>query len=315
MSPRSVHKMDEISKPQEDDTDAPYDMWALQAAGPEPMQVQVFVSGLPALDTGASVSIIGEDKFNVMFPGAQFEHCDVRLKVISAVLGKITAFAKLAAREATLPLFAVEGPCPTLLGRDWMEAFAITVTKRKELNAVCSVTSLVKEFADVISESRGHPLDESRQLYWSFDYCHILKNIRSQFLDEKRIFRNKGKLILPDYLRLVCKVQERQDAFKMVQCLTKKHLWPSNFEKMNVSRAVDIFSPQVTSVLRFLQQHGHRLGAPGFEDSLPTVEFMETVYKWFSVHNIKSTTFCTVSRDAWKMPFYTASDERYIPHG
>ncbi|KAK8774441.1 hypothetical protein V5799_011024 [Amblyomma americanum] len=94
-----------------------------------------------------------------------------------------------------------------------------------------------------------HPLDESRQLYLSFDYCHILKNIRSQFLDEKRIFRNKGKLILPDYLRLLYKVQERQGAFKMVRCLTKKHLWPSNFEKMNVSRAVDIFSPQVKYAL------------------------------------------------------------------
>ncbi|KAK8769863.1 hypothetical protein V5799_013673 [Amblyomma americanum] len=109
---------------------------------------------------------------------------------------------------------------------------------------------------------------------------------------------------------LLYKVQERQGAFKMVLRLTKKHLWPSNFEKMNVSRAVDIFSPQVTSVLRFLQQHRHRLGAPGFEDCLPTVEFMETVYKWFSARNIKSTTFCTASRDAWKMPFYSASDER-----
>ncbi|KAK8768579.1 hypothetical protein V5799_014956 [Amblyomma americanum] len=61
MTQRSVHKMDEIPEPQTDDTDAPYDMWTLQAAGPEPMQVQVFVNGAPLvmeLDTGASVSII-----------------------------------------------------------------------------------------------------------------------------------------------------------------------------------------------------------------------------------------------------------------
>ncbi|KAK8783758.1 hypothetical protein V5799_009877 [Amblyomma americanum] len=74
---RSVHKMDEIPEPQTDDTDAPYDMWTLQAAGPEPMEVQVFINGVPLvieLDTRASISIIGEDKFNIMFPGAQLEH-------------------------------------------------------------------------------------------------------------------------------------------------------------------------------------------------------------------------------------------------
>ncbi|KAM7281505.1 uncharacterized protein ISCGN_005772 [Ixodes scapularis] len=155
-----------------------------------------------------------------------------------------------------------------------------------------------------------HPLDEARELYLSFDYCHVVKNVRSQFLEAKRIFRNNGTLILPDYLRRPYDLQQRQGAFKMVRCLTKKHLWPSNFEKMNVGRAVDIFSPRVTSVLRFLQQHGQRLGAPGFEGCLPTVEFMELVYKWFVLHNLKSTTVHVTSRDAMRMPFWSPDDER-----
>nr|XP_037284760.1 uncharacterized protein LOC119177371 [Rhipicephalus microplus] len=45
-----------------------------------------------------------------------------------------------------------------------------------------------------------HPLDAGRPLFLSFDYCHIIKNIRSQFLDAKKISRNQGKLILPDFL-------------------------------------------------------------------------------------------------------------------
>ncbi|KAM7295701.1 uncharacterized protein ISCGN_020974 [Ixodes scapularis] len=155
-----------------------------------------------------------------------------------------------------------------------------------------------------------HPLDPDRQLYLSFDYCHILKNIRSQFLEVRRLFKNNGTFILPDFLRRLYNIQETQGAFKLVRCLTRKHLWPSNFEKMNVGRAIAIFSPQVTSVLRFLQQHGHRLGAPGFENCLPTVEFMELVYKWFVLHNIKSTTLHWSSRDAMRMPFYGTDDER-----
>ncbi|KAH7944034.1 hypothetical protein HPB52_014748 [Rhipicephalus sanguineus] len=107
-------------------------------------------------------------------------------------------------------------------------------------------------------------------------------------------------------------LQEKQGAFKLVRCLTKKHLWPSNFEKMGVGRAVAIFSPQVTSVLRFLQQHGDHLGARGFEDCLPTVEFMEMVYKWFVLHNIQSTTLHWTSRDAMRMPFYGEDDERLV---
>nr|XP_037274625.1 uncharacterized protein LOC119167271 [Rhipicephalus microplus] len=81
---------------------------------------------------------------------------------------------------------------------------------------------------------------------------------------------------------------------------------------MNVRRAVDIFSVQVTSVLRFLQQHGHRLGANGFQNCLPTLEFMEVVQKWFALHNIKSTTLHWTSRDALRMPFYSADDERLL---
>ncbi|KAH7944684.1 hypothetical protein HPB51_028602 [Rhipicephalus microplus] len=157
-----------------------------------------------------------------------------------------------------------------------------------------------------------HPLDAGRPLFLSFDYCHIIKNIRSQFLDAKKIFRNQEKLILPDFLRLLHKTQESQGAFKLVRCLTEKHLSPSNFEKMNVRRAVDIFSVQVTSVLRFLQQHGHRLGANGFQNCLPTLEFMEVVQKWFALHNIKSTTLHWTSRDALRMPFYSADDERLL---
>lgn len=46
-----------------------------------------------------------------------------------------------------------------------------------------------------------HPLESARELYLSFDYCHVLKNIRSQFLDVKRVFKNNENFILPDFLR------------------------------------------------------------------------------------------------------------------
>ncbi|KAL3224386.1 hypothetical protein MRX96_049503 [Rhipicephalus microplus] len=129
----------------------------------------------------------------------------------------------------------------------------------------------------------------------------------------------KLKTLTRKYQRLVKKneslknlydLQEKQGVFKLVRCLTKNHFWPSNFEKVGVGRAVAIFYPQVTSVLRFLQQHGDRLGTHGFEDCLRTVEFVEMVYKWFVLHNIQSTTLHWTSRDAMRIPFYGEDDER-----
>ncbi|XP_042150483.1 uncharacterized protein LOC115308658, partial [Ixodes scapularis] len=70
----------------------------------------------------------------------------------------------------------------------------------------------------------AHLLDEARELYLSFDYCHVMKNVGSQFLEAKRIFRKNETLILPDYLRRLYDLQQRQGAFKMIRCLTKKHL-------------------------------------------------------------------------------------------
>ncbi|XP_064470069.1 uncharacterized protein LOC135384813 [Ornithodoros turicata] len=124
-----------------------------------------------------------------------------------------------------------------------------------------------------------HPLDTEaprRPLFLSFDYCHILKNIRSQFLDSKRNLCNNGQHIKPKYVRELLDIQDNLGgAFKPVRSLTRKHLYPTNFEKMNVKRAVEVCSPAVTSALRYLQRYGKSLGYNGFEDSLPTIEFME----------------------------------------
>ncbi|XP_040354454.2 LOW QUALITY PROTEIN: uncharacterized protein LOC120850237 [Ixodes scapularis] len=156
----------------------------------------------------------------------------------------------------------------------------------------------------------SHPLDKKRKLFLAFDPCHILKNIRSQFLASNRFLCNNGKYITPKYVRGIYDLQQKQGAFTLVRGLSRKHVFPSNFEKMNVKRALDVVSPQVTSVLRYLQRYGTQFGIFGFEDCLPTIEFVELVYKWFSLHNIRSSTFHIFSKDPMRMPFYDANDER-----
>lgn len=95
----------------------------------------------------------------------------------------------------------------------------------------------------------NHLDDHDRIIFLSFDPCHILKNVRSQFLERK----------LTDGLGVVSGmfVQKLYDyqkvmTIKLARNLTRKHVYPSNLEKMNVLRAVQIFSPQIIAALEHL---------------------------------------------------------------
>lgn len=79
-----------------------------------------------------------------------------------------------------------------------------------------------------------HTCDPERLLFLSYDYRHIIKNIRSQFLS--RDFGKAGEVSAP-YLK---KLYEMQKSWlvKPVRHFSRKHVYPNNIEKMNVLRAV-----------------------------------------------------------------------------
>ena len=87
--------------------------------------------------------------------------------------------------------------------------------------------------------------------------------------------------------------------------LTLKHIQPSNLEKQNVQRAIDIFSPELIGAIR----SNHDQGVLGFENVEATVTFMEYVMKWWLIMDISYTTQWTRQRLEDKKPFYSAEDE------
>ncbi|XP_049516704.1 uncharacterized protein LOC125942564 [Dermacentor silvarum] len=126
-----------------------------------------------------------------------------------------------------------------------------------------------------------HPNDTDRLLFLSFDYCHVLKNIRSQFLT--RDFGKNGE-ISSFYLK---KLYEMQKAWivKPVRNLSRKHVFPSNIEKMNVKRAVEVLAPDVTSALEFLKEQAGHSCHPHFAAAGPSILFMKNIYRWFLLHD------------------------------
>lgn len=133
------------------------------------------------------------------------------------------------------------------------------------------------------STTVSHPLDNDRVIFLSFDPCHILKNIRSQFLE--RTLTDGSGTITGTFVQQLYEFQKHKTV-KLARNLTRKHVYPSNMEKMNVLRAVQVFSPQVIAALQHLQANFRSdPAARTFKEAGPTIDFMKKIKQWFDIHD------------------------------
>lgn len=115
------------------------------------------------------------------------------------------------------------------------------VTDNHKVNANC-MKLLVN---DLLTYRIENTCDRSRLLFISFDACHVLKNVRSQFLSRDlgpngEISASHGK----DLYEL-----QKGLSVKPVRYLSRKHVYPSKIEKMSVTKAAQLMSPSVTVAL------------------------------------------------------------------
>ncbi len=92
-----------------------------------------------------------------------------------------------------------------------------------------------------------HPVDPKRPLFVSYDYTHITKNARKQLID--RSLKINGQLLDFSLIKLLLS-RTMNDHFHMVRFLSRKHVEPTNFERMKVKLAVDLFRPEMVAALR-----------------------------------------------------------------
>ncbi|KAH9366530.1 hypothetical protein HPB48_010316 [Haemaphysalis longicornis] len=118
----------------------------------------------------------------------------------------------------------------------------------------------------------------------SFDFCHVLKNIRSQFL--ARELGKKGE-VSSTYVKKLYDLQKGW-IVTPVRSLTRKHVYPNNIEKMNVKTAVEVFSPDVTAALEFLKDQAGHGSHPSFAFAGPAIAFMKNIFRWFTLHDTSS---------------------------
>ena len=107
-----------------------------------------------------------------------------------------------------------------------------------------------------------HPADPSRKLFVSYDPTHILKNVRNQMID--RTLKWNGELVDFSLIKLLF-AKTINDGLSLCRYLTRRHVDPTNFERMKVAYARDVFRPEMVAAFRSM----HDLKEPGFGNVEP----------------------------------------------
>ena len=91
------------------------------------------------IDTGASVSIILEQKQRQLFPNTSIVKSPLRLQTYMgekmAVIGQMETKVKCSQQSKNLVLYVVAGNGPTLLGRNWLEHIQLDWKTIRKINA------------------------------------------------------------------------------------------------------------------------------------------------------------------------------------
>ena len=139
-------------------------MFTLRNGASPPITIDLQIEGKDVcmeLDTGATVSIIGEKKAQEMFPNTKLRRSEMVLKTYTSermkVVGEIDVDVRYQNQSHALVLVVVSGDGPTLIGRNWLEAINLNwnqiahtrVEQDKNLN------TLLTKYADVFTNKLG----------------------------------------------------------------------------------------------------------------------------------------------------------------
>lgn len=137
----------------------------------------------------------------------------------------------------------------------------------------------------VIHNSVPHPMDSNRKLFFFADGPHLIKNLRTAIIKNKLIvlpekFAKSHQLssyiVKCSHLEELINEQENLD-IKLAPKLKKDTLQLTQFNKMKVQKATNMFSKDVSSSLQFLSEERN------INEYSTTAKFIEIISKWFSL--------------------------------
>ena len=137
-----------------------------------------------------------------------------------------------------------------------------------------------------------HILDSDRSLVLLFDFVHILKSIRNNWVNQKDNNRSFGYPNCEDFtttnfasfehIRSLYKADQHSLA-KLAPRLTAKACWPSSLERQNVSLALRIFDNSTSSALKV------QILTPSLHNTYcQTAEFIDIICDIWKIFNVNT---------------------------
>jgi hypothetical protein len=163
-----------------------------------------------------------------------------------------------------------------------------------------------------------HPIDPNRPLFFVIDSVHILKCVRNNWINQKN---SEKCMYFPDFDKLYESVSikcasfntlkklheiEKANIVKYEHKLTFKALEPSNLERQNVKLVLQVFNEYVVNALLLLGQN-HDLPC-----SLETAKYIELIYHWWCIMNVKSPHKGIRLRNSFMQPLTVSSHDENL---
>ena len=158
-----------------------------------------------------------------------------------------------------------------------------------------------------------HPNDPKRPLFLLFDFVHIIKSVRNNWLNQKDYnktfiypnfedFSITNSAILED-VRLLYK-DDQHSVAKLAPKLTSKSCWPSTFERQNVNLALRIFDDSTAAALNLV--HLSRQ----ISTNSQTADFISTICKVWKIFNVNTPNKGILLKDDFSKPI-SSNDPRF----
>ena len=141
----------------------------------EPYRATVNVNGkhlLMKIDTGASVSVVGEGMFNIIKEGkstVELEKTSTRLQTYTKeaipVVGSVLVPVEHNGQSLTLPLIVTTGNGTPLLGRDWLSALKLDWRSIFSVGSALSLQQVLDKHCEVFREGLGELRGVEAKIY------------------------------------------------------------------------------------------------------------------------------------------------------
>ena len=150
-------------------------MFQIRAGQYKPFQASIKVNGKPVameIDTGASVTVVGEDTFKTIQEGdssVELQRTTVRLRTYTGeaipVQGSALVTVQHNGRSLTLPLIVTTGEGTPLLGRDCLAALQLDWRTIFSVGTMLSLQQVLDKHSDVFREGLGELRDMTAKIY------------------------------------------------------------------------------------------------------------------------------------------------------